>query len=332
MNKSILPLLVLVLIAVALGVIFQPESKSTDTHSGYMFERLQQQGSDVDRVIVKNAQGVLLDAKYVEGQWLAENYQNYPVDTEKLADLMGNLVQAKKAEPKTRKQENYARLGVEDLKSENSQSTQLDVLIKSELVAQLLVGRTSSSGGSYVRVVEQEQSWLLSNPLSVPVNDADWLLQPILNIALDDVQTVSSLGDNEWTISKSDEGSESFILQNIPEGRALKYDTVLDSVVSSLITLNFDALTEINEEQWSKSLVQSRFVITLKDDSLVNMELRGLENKFYIRFFKDGSNDYWTQWQYVVTGFAVNQFNKSMDDLLAEPKSDLDISEQEILH
>lgn len=332
MNKSILPLLILVVVAVALGVVFQPEGKSTDTHSGFMFERLQQHGSEVDRVIAKNAQGVLLDAKYIEGQWLASHYQNYPVDTEKLADLMQNLVQAKKAEPKTKRPQNYARLGVEDLKSENAQSTQLDVFIKNELVAQLLVGRTSSSGGSYVREFEEEQSWLLSKQINVPVNDADWLLQPILGVRLDAVKSVTREGESGWVVSKVDAEEPNFTLQDLPDGSALKYDTLLYSVVSSLIEVNFDGLSQVDEDKWNKGRSISRFLIQLFDDSQIKMELREIEDKQYVRFYSETSSAHWTKWQYVVTGFAVNQFNKKLNDLLADPKSDLDVSEQDVLH
>lgn len=332
MNKSILPLLVLVTIAVVLSLILQPENKSTDTYEGLMFEQLQSRAQDVNRLMVKNAEGILLDARQTDGVWVANNYQGYPVDKEPLGSLLQHLVQARKAEPKTSKAKNYSRLGVEALSSENAQSTLVEVFIGEELMAQLLVGRTASAGGSYVRVPQEEQSWLVSKQFSVPVNDTDWLAQPILGIELDNVKSVTLEGEQGWLASKESASkgaadSASFVLQDLPEGRALKYDSLLENVVSSLMELNFDALSKVDEHRWERGTLTNEFTIQLFDDSVIKMELHDIDDKQFVRFFQKGSNSHWTQWRYEVTSFSVNQFNKTMEDLLAEVEEP--VAEQE---
>ena len=329
MNKNVLPLLVVVIVAVILGFIFQPESKQTDTLKGLMFEQLQSRGQDVSRVIVKNAEGVLLDAKASEGAWIAENYAGYPVDKTPLGELLQNLMQAKKAEPKTSKAKNYARLGVEAFISENAQSSLVEVYIGDEVVAELLVGRTSSSGGSYVRIPDEEQSWLISKQLLVPVNDIDWLQQPILGIKADAVKSIRLEGESGWSIAKASQGAD-FELQNLPEGKSLKYDSVLENVVNSFVELNFDGLSKADEHPWERSTLSSEFTMQLFDDSVSKLELHDIDDKQYVRFYQKGSSHHWTQWRYEVTNFSVNQFNKSMEDFLAnESEVEQEIAEHE---
>ncbi|UAA37804.1 DUF4340 domain-containing protein [Paraneptunicella aestuarii] len=340
MNKHVLPLLGLVTIAVILGVLFTPSGKVTETSKGKMFPDIQEQAAQVSHFLIKNADGILLDAKREitsnGTQWIASNYHGYPVSQEKLSALLEQLVSAQKVEPKTSKADKYARLGVEPLEAEDAQSVLLQVQSGSGAdtnIVDLLVGN-ASTGGSYVRVNGNTQSWLIDQIITLPDSQMDWLLQPILDVAPEQVKslTLEDGGANKghgWTVSKNMSEDDNYQLENMPEGRELRYSSILNSTVSSLVELQFDDLSAIDESIWQDVNTIKSLKLSTFDEREIRVRMRNVEDKTWIRFDMDGNasgvapdtapSPYWTQWQYQITSFAANQFDKTVEDFLSEP-------------
>lgn len=339
MNKHVLPLLGLVTIAVILGVLFTPSGKVTETSKGKMFPDIQEQAAQVSHFLIKNADGILLDARREsiqdETHWIASNYHGYPVSQEKLSVLLEQLLAAQKVESKTSKADKYARLGVEPLDADDAQSVLLQVQSGASIdmnVVDLLVGN-ANTGGSYVRVNGDPQSWLIDQIITLPDSQTDWLLQPILDVTSEQIKslTLEDSGANKghgWTVSKSKPEDDNYQLENMPEGRELRYSSILNSSVSSLVELQFDDLSAIDESIWQDDSAIKSLKLSTFDEREIRVRMRNVEDKIWIRFDMDDSasgsatsgatSPYWTQWQYQITSFAANQFDKSMEDFLSD--------------
>lgn len=317
MNKVLFPLTALVLIAVALGVFVSSSNKVSDFDSSMLLPELQEKVEQISGFTVSNSEGVVFDAILQDGLWLSDNVANYPVDQEQLTDLLEALLEAEKVEPKTAKAENYSRLGVEDINAADSQSTLLQI---HSLTGswQVIVGNKGARGnGSYVRFPDEEQSWLTQVSIDLPTNKNDWLLQPILDMEKENIVSVARVDEQSWSATKA-EDSDDFILDQIPEGRELKYDTVVNSVVTNIAGLKFDDLQQVTQSQWLDEQIVGTLQFTLQTGETVQILLAKIGDDHWAQFSSEDLESYWEKWQYKLSSFSFGQINKTIDDFLAE--------------
>lgn len=328
MNRSVIPLFLLVLVAAIAVVALQWEQNTVVEQDDILLNGFAAQAENLSAVELRNAQGVLINVKKDGANWramLAEPGVAYPVDEEQLADMVQALKSAKKLEAKTKNADKYDRLGVSDISATDSQAT-LVTLTASEQTWQVLVGKAASSGlGSYVRLPQDTQSWLSDTALGMPDAVEDWLQQPILDLDEETVVSMTKLGEAGWTVQKSEPEQANFALQAMPEGRELKYAGVLDGVVSSLLSMRFDAIGS-DAVLTSESEAVAQFRLNLKDGLQVLVALYAVAEDHYVRFSAPESGAYWQGQLYKVSSFSAGQINKSVEDFLADLPSE-DVAE-----
>ena len=148
------------------------------------------------------------------------------------------MMRLKLVEAKTSKPKNYIRLGLQSIDSDDSMAT-LVTFKASDQSWQVLVGNKVTFGeGHYILKPEDAQSWRTDKTISLPIDKFSWLKQPILPFQEQDINSVSRVDSLNWQIAKSASGD--FQLVNMPKDRELEYDSILNSIVSNLTSLNFE--------------------------------------------------------------------------------------------
>lgn len=323
MNRQISILAVLAIITLGGGIWISQLPSSEQAEASHLFTDLNHLANEVNSVEITNAQGVLFRAKKVGDGWLAnfDPYQPaYPVSKDKLADFVESAMQAKLVEAKTSKVQNYARLGLQDITMNDSLASLVILKTKNKSWQMLIGNQTSVGQGSYVRLPKTPQSWRTDKTITLPVDKYSWLEQPILPYQFNDIRTVSRTDNATWQMTKQETDSD-FELIDMPKDRGLKYDSILNSVVSSLTSLNFEALQSTDEYFVSTLEVLTELEVSTLKGIAFQVTVSKLGDKHFVNFNSNGSTDYWQQWHYQVSNFSAQQLIKTLDDFLAEEVS-----------
>jgi hypothetical protein len=328
MNKLVYVLGVIAVLAVGLGVwLIQAPAKDT-FEEVLLFDDLQKFANQLQSVEIRNAQGVLFSAQKSDASWLASIDSTqlvYPISQSKLADFVETMMYAKLIEAKTSKPKNYIRLGLQPLDTDDSMATLVTfkALNKSW---QVLVGNKVTVGeGHYILKLGDSQSWRTDKTISLPIDKFSWLKQPILPFQQQDILSVSRVDNLDWQIVKS--ASSDFQLINIPKDRELEYDSILNSVVSNLIDLNFEMLLTADED-FSQSLkILTQLEVSTSDGKIFQVFVSEFNDKYYVNFSSNDQPEYWQKWYYQVSKFSAQQLVKTLDDFLAEQSTTTSNSE-----
>ncbi|WP_102796629.1 DUF4340 domain-containing protein [Bowmanella denitrificans] len=319
MAKHLLSLLLVLLLAVGAGfLLLTQEDGQAKLQQGPLLPALAEQGSHVTHLAIQDAQGLLIEAELVDGKWLVSSEGGYPADEQKLAELLQSLVDANRLQAKTRQPEHFHRLGLQALDAPGSTASLL-TLEATQHSWQLLIGNTPNSGhGRYVRFADDQQSWLIDQDLSLPMAARDWMRQPILDFDKQQIASISRLDGSAWQILRDSAEQPDYQLAAMPKGRELKYATVLNSVVTNLLGLNFEERLVVDEKFWQAPL-QAVFQMVTFDGQQVDIALLQKDDKHYVRFTTSTGQPYWQGLTYQISGFSANQLAKTREDFLAEP-------------
>lgn len=179
--------------------------------------------------------------------WLISERESFPATSEKVKGLLASLAAAELVEPKTRKEDRYPLLGVEDPKSKDAKShlVRLRDGQGTEIVA-LIVGekRLDASGlersGTYVRKPGEMQAWLARGNIDAGLGLRDWVDTQLLDARREDVKSVEVIMPGEEPLKiKRDPERPGHTLEEIPEGMKLKYVNIVDEVVRAASSLDF---------------------------------------------------------------------------------------------
>ncbi len=183
--------------------------------------------ADVARITVRTAD-TSMTARRTEEGWVLEEKGDYPVELDKVRELVLGLAQMRLVEPKTRDPERLARLELEPVDSEGAKSREIILAdAAGTILAEVVVGKRKFSlygpgkSGSYVRRADEDQAWLADRALDVPEEPLDWFDRTILSLPRDEVaEVVLRPGTaEEVRIERTGAESDAFALATVPAGR-----------------------------------------------------------------------------------------------------------------
>lgn len=318
----------LVIAAAGATWLLIPSNDGTQT-TGKLFPDMSKNAGDIIQVTFETGAGVVFEGKSTNEGWQATHLpgiEMYPIDEQMLSDFVQTLTQAVLWERKTRKTDYYSKLGVSDIKTRDSKAT-LVTVSAGPRQWQVLIGNPSSSGkGTYVRKPGDDQSWLLDVSLSAPMSETQWLKQPILDLKPEGVTQLSRVGQDGWLIVKGEQGE--WRLDDLPEGRDMRYEGVLDTYVSNLMSMRFDAFVDGGQIGQDDSVgaetIPSALQISISSNRYGNIAilLSGSEEKPIVTAYAQDTVEtfpYWHGKPFLVSQFVAGQINQSLEDFLAEP-------------
>lgn len=320
MNKQLGLLFLITVLALGLGVWLTQNVEHSAADSVVLFDKGFEKVPEVTALELKNSQGNLLQAKLVDGQWMAklnEVSPMYPLDKSKLANFFNALVHAKLLEAKTSKKENYHHLGVESIDDMDSLATLVSLSINGESEPwSVLIGNKVDSGqGNYVRRPTSLQSWKIDKTIELPDNAFAWLLRPALPLNETDIRSVSRIDRETWTIVKTDD-DEKFALETLPAGRELRYPGIVEAMVSSLLELDFEAVLPLDDARWQNAQVIAKLSILTQDNQGILAQVALVDGDYLLQFSSEKMSGTWLNWTYQITSFTAQQLIKSNEDFL----------------
>jgi hypothetical protein len=180
------------------GMPSQGSGQKTVAPGTLVFPGLAARLQDAEMVTITTKARTLEIARK-DGVWGLVGRGGYPVQQDRLRELLTGLTELRVMEPRTSDPAQYGRLGVDDPSLPITTANLVRVLDgKGGVIAELIVGhrRVRTSGtvpeSIYIRRVGEAQSWLAEGRLPVDADPLIWVERDITNIRRDNVATVVS--------------------------------------------------------------------------------------------------------------------------------------------
>lgn len=299
-NGQLLGLFFIAVIATAL--LFQTNWQQTEEASDRtLLPGLQDQLDSVSEIAVESPGGRVSVVKGSDGNWQVSSFAGYLADFEQISTLLRSLAKLEWEEAKTNRAENHGRLEVDGA------GTVLTLVLPSSEIG-LVVGKQAESRGHFVRRIEEDQVYLLAEPLNVPLTSMDWVNPVIIDLDPVDVARVS-LETAEGTVTGTRSESGAFMLNDLPEGRELRFATAPDSLSRLLANLRFESVTEAAGKPPTDASLAS---FLLQSGDMLNAQTWKAGDNHFLQFDREDLKP----WVYEISEYTFGEFNKSLEDLL----------------
>ena len=169
--------------------------------------------------------------------WGIDEFDFYPALPDKVKSAVLGAADLKINAPKTALPRLYHRLGVEGPNVPDTDSLLLTLSDSDKnIIIEVVVGkpRLSSSAenisGLYVRRPEDEKSYLVDGVLDISATKTDWINRNLFDIPIEAVKLVNVVhadGD-EFELYKSEKGQERFEMKNLPIGKELASELIVN--------------------------------------------------------------------------------------------------------
>lgn len=170
----------------------------------------------VDRIDVVGAGGkVLVAIEKHDGRWRMPARGQWPANQREVGRALFRLGQARRVEAKTANPALHARLGVEAVAAADAKGAELRLAGGGEPLRLVIGNNHPALGGSYVRLGDDPQAWLLDEDVAPARDPADWLDRRLLDIPMARIDTVRVLpaGGRAFGLSRVE---DRFSLDGLP--------------------------------------------------------------------------------------------------------------------
>lgn len=242
MTSSTLKWLAIATVTLLIVMIAVDRTDKSDTVAGgeYLVPGLKDRINDITTITVTGTGDVESVSITRDGDgWQVKEKDGYSADVGELRKVLIALADARKLEQKTANPERFAQLGVAG--PEAGSGTLIEISGDGFRYA-VIVGNAAQTKYRYVRMADEEQSWLIDQNPDVPDNAAGWLASGLLDIEAARVRSVSIRHADGETIRLEKQSPEdsNYTVLDIPEGRELSYATVANGIAGVLKGLTLE--------------------------------------------------------------------------------------------
>lgn len=249
-------LLILIVTAVAasaaayLATRAEPTASAEAKTGEMLFPGLVERVNEVAKVEIKNKDGGFAVVK--DGDtWGMADKGSYPVNFDKVKELVVTIARMSIVEKKSAKPENHAAMDLNDVDAKESAATQVKLFDQSgaELAA-VLIGKartTKGFGGQhamYARKVGDPQAWEVTGRVWIDGTSTNWLAdnRQIAKLEKSRVRSVETRHADGARLSvfKNVPEDQAFAVGDLPEGAELKWNGVADATAAALEYLTFE--------------------------------------------------------------------------------------------
>ncbi|HEX4852709.1 DUF4340 domain-containing protein [Arenimonas sp.] len=170
----------------------------------------------IDAIEVVGAGGQpLVRIEKRDGTWVMPDRDGWPANQREVSRALFRLAGARRIEPKTRNPDLHARLGVEDVAAPGAKGAELRLAGSGDPVRLVVGNNHPSLGGSYVRVGDDPQAWLLDEDIGPAREPTDWLDRRLVDIPMARIEEVriAPAGARAFRLSRVD---DRFSLDGLP--------------------------------------------------------------------------------------------------------------------
>ncbi len=255
--KSFLALCAATVLAVGLAIVVvgsQPSYESADAGGTLVFPKLVTDVNRLKTVVVRSKDGTYtIDW---DGQnWRFRERGNYLSDDKKVNELVLRLARMAKLEAKTKLENRYDRLDLNEPDAKDGRAKQVTLLDKEgKTIADVVIGKRkftlgSKEGGTYIRIPGDAQTWLALGELNPGDKARDWLKRDVADIKDKQIKrvTVRQPDGERVVVAKEKPEDASFKIQGIPAGREPATDFVADELGRVLAILLLDDVRKASD-------------------------------------------------------------------------------------
>jgi hypothetical protein len=227
-----------------------------------------------------------------QDQWTVKENDNYPAAINKVRELVLGVGNLKLVEPKTKKPENYARIGLQDVTEEDATSTHITIIAGSDKkLADLIIGNNKpaksdvSQKSYYVRKVNDPQSWLVDGNLPDKWQPKDWLDIDIIEIPRERIQRVKvSHEDGELVyIHRDNPNVRDFTLESLQPGEQVTAPYEVNNIATTFTKMTFDDVVSAANAGVSDKPVYTA-ILTTFDGLEITFEPFAKDDKHFAKY------------------------------------------------
>jgi hypothetical protein len=263
-----------------------------------LFPKLYDQLNTITNIEISNASGSVSIIKPTGSDvlatiWQVKSSDNYPGDVTQIRKTLIALAELEKVEVKTKKEKNYAKLGVQSItdgRAITGQSSFITVTAGNEKLASIIIGNrkaghTPRTRGiknlNYARLIDDSQVWLIAGNLAIPALK-NYMNTEITKIPVTRIQKVNikhPKGD-ALTISKNSKTDKEFVLKQLTKNKELSNPGILNTIASALSNLSFDDVATKSNDAKFNNPVKVEF--TAFNGLTVNLNIVNADTKYYL--------------------------------------------------
>ena len=175
-----------------------------------------------------------------------------------------------------------------------------------------MIGSSARNGGTFVRKPDEDQVYQVSEALDFGEDPIDYVNPVFFSLDSLDVQRVSIATDGSLLEALRDVETGDMMIEKLPQGAELRYDTIADSLARTFVNLRFEDVEPYQEDLFTGP---SRTTVTTSSGDSHTILSQALDQEYWVQMDR--------QWQYRVSKFTFDQLNKTMQDMLkSESASD----------
>lgn len=262
-NKLIILSIVTVCVIIAASIFVKLRAPQSEQDKPDFFPKLSEKIESVNHISIKGyADSINLSR--IENIWVIDEFDAYPALPEKVKSAVLGAADLKINAKKTVLPRLYHRLGVEGPEVEDTTSLLLSLEEgKNNKLINVIVGKprrssaAQSSPGLYVRNVNDEQSYLVDGIMEISAVKTDWIERTLFDIPAEAIKSVriDHTDGDTFTLFKNEKGQEQFELQNIPLGKKIASELIINRFGSILQDMQISgARSQDKFEQASESI------------------------------------------------------------------------------
>jgi hypothetical protein len=245
--RSLAVLVLLVAAVAAAVVVSQRDDATAPAAGGRMLPGLEEHLEQVATIEVRTAGGMFTVKRGSSG-WRLEAMSGYPAEFDVVRRALVGMARLEKVEAKTADPGLHARLDLAALGRDDSRAVQVRLFdgAGAEMVA-LLVGKrqTATAGGGdeiFVRLPNEDQTWLVQGDFEVPREPVGWLRERLLGIDAGRIRRARAEHEDgvEVVVERPAPDNEHFTLQGVAEGSEVKYRFAVDDVANSFASIRIE--------------------------------------------------------------------------------------------
>ena len=307
---------------------------ASDKRGQVVFPGLVQHANDVASLSIRDADRSYTIEKRADGFY--DKDSGYPAKADAFRDVVSGAALLTYEETKTADPTRYADLGLAD-PGAAPDTVGREVTIrdaKNDVLASLTVGNRDTTvggaaGGSYIRLPNQKQTWLVRGEVRVPVPQAAWFEINLVNIGRDALAGLHlSGGGLDEIIAVSEKKGDDLKIANPPEGR----ETDGGKVMRLSFMVDPISFQDVRKSTGEPKPDARRMVVTSRNGYRITYTSIGELADGWVRFTVDATEDAgkaeadelrkkMTGYDFKLAQHEIDMLKWGLMDVTAEPKA-----------
>lgn len=248
-NKKHITVLAAAAVLFIIATIFSESTDNEITGAGEpLYPGLIDKANDISSIKIQRNAGTLT-LERDNDTWRVKENNGYPADITKVRELVLGIGNLQRVEPKTKKPENYSRIGLQDISEKDSPAVHVTLEAGADnVVADLIIGDNKSSltddskRSYYIRAAGNPQSWLVDGQLPDKWEARNWLDNNIFEVDRDRIkQVVVNHPDGEVVyIHRPDASVRDFTLDSLKPGEKVTAPFEVNNIATTFTKMTFD--------------------------------------------------------------------------------------------